>query len=368
MRKVVLRAAVAGIAVAALAASLTGPATAANNPTPAQIAAGYMKLPTKITQKVPLKAKPPKGVKVAYMLQGIPTQIAVAKYVKEAAEAVGWNYLEVPWVTTDPARVNSSLQTAMQQGAQIIIAPGVSTSLVSETVRNQLAEARIPVILGQACETSALKAPFVAGFAWCANEAPLAKSLAAWVTTDSKGSGKVLLESIPSLSLLDMFQKLFRAELAKQCPGCSVTVQQITFPQFIGGQVPGIMVSALRRDPSLEYLFFDSGQLSTGILPALDAAGLLSKVKVGGRSADAPSQQALRDKQEVVWTIQSFATTGYAAMDAALRIITKSSGINGNHALPVQLLTTVNINSVPNPYEPVPVAAFAQYKKLWRVG
>lgn len=367
MRKVV-RVLVAGGAALAVAASFVGSASAANNPSPAKIAAGYMKAPTKINQRVPLKTKPPTGIKVAYMEQGIPTQVMVGKYLAQAAQTVGWSVFEVPWNTADPAKVNSALQSAAQQGAQVIVAPGILPSVVSATVKNQLAAAKIPVILGQFCSTDPVTAPFVAGFGLCANEAPLARALAAWVTTDSKGKGNILFSDTQGVPLLVPFKQRFAAELRSMCPGCSLSYQPITIAQFVGGQIPGIMVSALRRDPSIQYMFFDTGQLSKGILPALDAAGLLSSVKVGGRSASPAELQGLKDKQMVVWTMQSFGLYGYAALDAALRVVTKSSGITGNAVLPMQLLTTVNINSAPDPYEVVPANALAMYKKLWRVG
>ncbi len=365
--RTVLRAVLAGGAAIALTASLVGPASAANNPSPAQVAAGYMKEPTRINQKVPLRVKPPRGIKLAYMQQGIPTQVMVGKYLAQAATTVGWSVFEVPWNTSDPAKINSGLQNAVQQGAQIIVAPGILPSMVSATVKNQLADAKIPVILGQICSTDPIPAPFIAGFGLCANEAPLARSLAAWVAADSKGSGRVLFSDTQGVPLLVPFKQRFAAELRSMCPGCSVTYQPITIAQFVGGQIPGIMVSALRRDPSVDYMFFDTGQLSKGILPALDSAGLLSKVKVGGRSASAAELQGLRDKQMVVWTMQSFGVYGFAALDAALRVVTKSSGITGNAVLPVQLLTTVNVDSAPDPYEVVPANALAMYKKLWRV-
>jgi ribose transport system substrate-binding protein len=366
MRKAV-RAVVAGGAALALAVTFTGSAIAANAPTPAQVAAGYMKAPIKINQKVPLKTKPPTGIKVAYMEQGIPTQVMVGKYLAQAATDIGWSVFEVPWNTADPTKINSGLQTAMQQGAQVIVAPGILPSVVSETVKNQLAAAKIPVILGQTCLTGPVTAPFVAGFGLCANEAPIARALAAWVTADSGGKGKILFADTQGVPLLVPFKQRFAAELASMCPGCTLTYQAQTLAQYATGQIPGIMVSALRRDPSIQYLFFDTGQLSTGILRALDAAGLLSTIKVGGRSASADQLQALRDKQEVVWTIQAFGVYGYAALDAALRVVTGSSGITGDAVIPVQLLTTVNIGTAPDPYEVVPADALAQYKKLWRV-
>lgn len=366
MRKAV-RTLVAAGAAATLAITVGGSALAANNPPPVKIAAGYMKAPVKINQKVPLKTKPPTGIKLVYMQQGIPSQVTVGKYLAQAAAAVGWTYSEVTWNSASPASVSAGLQTAAQQGAQVIVAPGILQSSVSQTVKNQLAAAKIPVILGQFCSNEPVVAPFVAGYALCANEAPLARSLAAWVAADSGGKGKVLFSDTQGVPLLVPFKQRFAAELANLCPACTVSYQPVTIAQAGAGQIPSVMVSAVRRDPSIQYMFFDVGQFSRGILPALDAAGLLSTIKVGGRGATSAELQALRDKQEVVWTAQGFGVAGYAALDAALRVVTKSSGITGNAVMPMQLVTTVNVGSVPDPYEVVPADALTQYKKLWRV-
>lgn len=362
------RVAVALVAAGALALTAGGTALAKTAPTPLQVAQGYMKFPAKITQKIPLKVKPPRGIKVTFMQAGVPQQIQQFDVLTEAVKSLGWTANQIPFAGSDGASITSAFTTALAQGTDVIIAPGITTALVSDSLRQRLLAAKVPVIVAQACPSEPLKPPLFPGALMCgAGEAPGAKALANWLAADSGGKGHVLLEYMPQFPLYAAFHDLLISELKKACPGCTVDTQEVTLAQYSSNQLSSILVNRLRKDPSITYLFYDNGSWTRGILPALDAAGLLGKIKIGGRSIDPTSQAALKANQMVAWTALPQGTMLLGSLDSALRVLTKSSGITLNAVVPTQLITNVNVNTIPDPYLYAPANSLAQYKKLWKV-
>ena len=76
--------------------------------------------------------------------------------------------------------------------------------------------------------------------------------------------------------------------------------------------------------------------------------------------------QELKNRRNVVWSANAYPIYGMAGVDSLLRVMTKSSGITKNSAMPFQLVTSVNAGTVTLPYVE-PSTALAQYKKLWKV-
>jgi ribose transport system substrate-binding protein len=363
------RVAVALLTAGALAVGVTGTAVAAKKPTPLQVASGYMKFPTKITQKLPLKTKAPSGLKIACLTNGASAINTVCQGVSEAAAATGNTSFNVVAANISiAAQIETAMNSALQQGATAIIAPTVEPNTFSAAMRQRFIDGNIPVVVGQTCVTYPIEPPFYAGALMCENEAAVGKSLAAWTAADSNSSNAhVLWENVSGFPVQLITLAEFKKALAAWCSSCTVDVLQITIAQYAGNQVPSMVVNRLRANPSLQYVFFDNGLFFKGLPAALDAAGLLGKVKVGGKSMDPIGQQALKDGQAAVWTAQAEGTKGDAYIDSLFRVLTKSPGTNLNFIQPLQLVTTVNVRSLPDPYIYAPTDSLAQFKKLWKV-
>jgi hypothetical protein len=127
------------------------------------------------------------------------------------------------------------------------------------------------------------------------------------------------------------------------------------------------VVSAVTRDPATNWLIFDLGDLETGVNAALSAAGLHG-LHIGGLTADIPNIQALKNKTQDVWTAYSLPIVAYRQVDSFARKFEGAPTLNS--ALPTQLLTQDNVNSmVADPsLNYVGVANYrAQFKQLWHV-
>ncbi len=360
---------VAAAAVSISLVSVAGVAGAAPAPDPvkqALIAAqAKMTAPTKIYQTIPLKTPAPKGKSVIFLNNGNASTVLIAAGVQEAAQALGWSYESIAYNSANPATLQQAMMNALQKNPAGVALAGEDPGKWGDAVTAAYAAAKVPIIAGSTCPVNQVGSIF-AGGSTCANNGPIGKALADWFIADSGGKGSILLQNMPIYNVYIVWRDAFLAEVKAKCPGCTVKVQETTLGQFAAGQIPSALVSTLRANPEITYLFFDNSAWSRGILPALDAAGLLSKVKVGGQAIDDNTLANLKNKQNVVWSANSFKVYGYADMDSLLRVLTKSTGITKNSAIPFQLVTTVNAGSVELPYV-APETALAQYKKLWKV-
>ena len=360
--------ALVAVGAVGLAAASPGAAATKPKPTPLQIATGYMKAPTTINQKIPLKTKPPRGKKVIFMQSGLPQQKVLAQYMGEALTLAGWTWSEIAWTSSTAASVTQNLANALLQDPDYVIAPAADPRIIPDSLKQQYLAAGVPIISGQFCSPGYKWAPPVySGFDMCEGKVPEALALANWIAADSKGAGKVLIANVQPFEVLQFWADQLATQLKKACSACESKIVPVTYAQFLSGQAPSVVVNALRANPGYRYVMFDYGTFSRGILPALDAAGLLGKVSIGGRVMDPGNYQALKDQQQDVWTATPIGTQGYAIADIVFRMATKSPGAILDAADRIQLVTNVNVNTIPNPYNVVPANSLAQFKKLWKL-
>ena len=330
------------------------------------IAQSYMPSPTKINQTIPLRVAPPIGKTVIFANSNNANGVLIAQGMQQAATAIGWTYDQVIYDPANPASLQAALLTALQKKPAAVVTSGANTASISTSVIQQFALAQIPIVMGAVCPITAIP-PIFAGGNQCASEIPQGRALANWFIADSKGTGKVLLQSMPVYPVLVTFKNEFMAEVKLRCPGCTVEVLETTPAQLSSNQIPSVLVNKLRSDSSIGYLFFDNGAWAKGIVPALNAAGLGGgRIKVGGRALDAEALGALKSGQEYAWTAIPYVPLGMAYLDSVLRIVTKSTGITKNAVSPTQLVTSVNAGPITMPYM-APANALELYKKLWRV-
>ncbi len=327
-------------------------------------AAAYQRPPTKIGQTIPLRIPAPKNKSVVYFLNGTPAAQLINDGVKKAAESGGWKFTSMNYKSENPATLQAAMMTALQQNPTGVIVSGETADTWGASVTAAYANAKIPIIAGSTCPVKQV-GPIFPGAATCLNPSETGRLLADWFIADSNGRGNALLQSMPAFDVFVVLREAFKAELAAKCPLCKLTVQEVTLAQLGAGQIPSALVNTLRTNPDIGYLFFDLADWSTGITPALAAAGLTNRVKVGGVGLNEAALDGLKSGAQVVWTATSFTNYGYANFDSLLRVITGSSGISKNGSMPLQLFTQANANTASLPYMQ-PSNSLALYRKLWR--
>jgi len=324
----------------------------------------FLNAPTSINVSTPLKSKPEAGKLLIGMNSGLGSAKVLAQYWAQAAADAGWKYKDLISGTT-PSAQQAAFNSAIQQNPDGILTSGIPESTIASGLA--LAKQKGIWVNTSASTDQPSGAMFDTSIANPAQLHEWGKMVAAYVVTQSNGKADIQTFSLPVFPILYEFDKAFKAAIAQWCPDCKVTEH----PQQgsdIGTKTPQSVVSAVTRDPSTSWLIFDLGDLETGVDAALAAAGLHG-LHIGGLTADIPNIQALKNKTQDVWTAYTLPIVAYRQVDSFARKFENMATVNA--ALPTQLLTQDNVNSmVADPaLNYVGVGDYrTQFKKLWLVG
>lgn len=327
---------------------------------------GLMKKPTTIPSLPPLPAAPPTGKTIVYLNQpNVPIVVTEGQGLKEAAEAVGWNYVSIDYDSSNPSSLQQALTSALTKHPAAVGLVGSSPSLYGASVIDAYKSAKTPIIASAVNPVTPGANGTVLGTLDNADlNAKLGGINAKWVISDSNGSGKVLLLHVTGFEPLDAFVKEFDTTM-KTCGGCEVTEADATLADVGAGKVSSIVASKLRQNPDIHYVVYDEGDWAGGINSALSAAGV-TNVKIAGEDPGTVQLGALAAKQQNAWAAHSAKLSGYFIMDQALRSVTGAKPQPNQGDVPIQVLTPDNIEGRTDFEDPTD--ALSQFKKLWKVG
>jgi len=321
--------------------------------------------PTSIAIDKPLSKKPPSGKEIIFLRCSQPVCAGFQEGLKPAADALGWTVKNQPFTPT-PEGIQSALSTAIKAKPDGIFFTGIDRSVV----KGVLADAEknnVAIVSGY--EPAAPAGPVIANIADGTRVQSSPRTAAAWITAESGGKGNVAVFSINTYPILVTTTNALTKELDRLCPDCKVKVlnQKVT---DVGTKIPAAVVSAVQRDPNIEYLSFAFGDMSIGVPAALKAAGLQDKVKIIGFGAASPANLANVAKGlETAQTGVGIPYGGWRALDAFARhFVGDDPSISTNSENPGQLFTKSNVDtsvgwnfSTAKDYQ-------EQFKKLWHVG
>jgi ribose transport system substrate-binding protein len=321
----------------------------------------YQATPTKINITTPLKTAPPAGKNVVVLGTPQPQNVQVQQTIVKLAQMVHWNYSLVSYDPANPASFNGAVDTALAKHADYIVEAGLP---LTESVLQKVKQAGAKFSLASVYPAT-VKPPVIAISDSYAHDAAMGRIIAKYFVADSGGKGNALIEHVPAYPILGAFTDAFTAEVKSSCPGCAVKFVNITLPQLAAGKLASTVVSALRQNPSANYLVFDNGPFADGITSALAAAGL-SKVKIIGEAASPAGLAALRSGAHAAWTGYSAVYEAYLNMDSMLRDAEGMSiPVAQEGVQPTQLLTKANVGSTTE--WNFPTDALQQFAALWKV-
>lgn len=321
----------------------------------------FLAPPSRINITTPLKSSVPAGNKVIFVGTSEPSNVLCQTAVEQAVRAVGWSYSEISYDPANPATLQTAFQSALAKRPDYVVEAGVPTTLIPSSTIQQFKQAGVKLAI-TASYPSTLNSTIIAGTDGYANDYLMGQELAYYFVAKSGGQGDALIEHVPAYSILDAFTGAFTSTVKSLCPGCKYQFVNVTLPQLAAGQTTSLVVSALRRNPSANYLVFDDGDFADGITSALSAAGL-SSVKVIGQAADTQGLAGLRAGTEAAWTGYSPTYEGYETVDAIIRNAEGMPNDPNEAVQPTQLLTPSTVGSATA--WNLPSDALAQFLKLW---
>lgn len=345
--------------------SSTPAAGGSSAPTDAGLAAAQAataaneKLPTVIPASVPLKTTPAKGKTFVWLQCETPECAEATASFKQAIAAVGWNLKTVSFVSTDPSTLLSGLQQALQYHPVAVSFVGLPYAVWKSAVP-EYKSAGVPIITwstGPQPVNSTLPTQVAE------NQAETGKMLADWFISDSKGTGKAMFVGVPTFPTLAAAETGFKNEVAANCSGCSVKYEDLSYPTIAAGKGVSSVVSAIARDPGVQYVINSEGALFTPLSAALSSAGVTG-IKIAGASIESADRQLINSGKEAAGIPQQVNYAAWAMVDAALRVSEHMPATSENFQWTV--ITTAQKLPVADTWD-YPSDWQNQYKQLWKV-
>jgi ribose transport system substrate-binding protein len=256
------------------------------------------------------------------------------------------------------------MQQAVDAGADYIAVSGQTTDILGPALEAAKA-AGIPVIdLYSTDEVGGDENGIYANIGGPANSEASYPLLADLVIADSGAQGQVLVVSIPDFAILQVATNAINGQFESQCPDCTVVALDLSVNDLVGGTVGSQVVSAIQSNPDIGYVYVTFGDLATGLPAQLDSADM-GDVKVLGHVPNLEQIQSLVDGTSFAWIPLPRPESGWAAVDAMVRLAAGQDVDQEAHAvLPIEIWTADN---VPNPaveYEG-PAGYQDQFTALW---
>jgi ribose transport system substrate-binding protein len=368
-----------GVGLAALAACSSSPAPTSST------TSGFDVTPFKAAVDQFLKGSPssfegpssspgaPSNVKIWIMpcsasLSGCETP---AQYAKQAATALGWHVTMFDGQGS-PRTENAGLLDAVAAGAQVIVTVSVSPDLVQQGLK-AATQAHIPVVsvsngTGSPNPPPASQPPYHYAVDVSVNYLAIGKAMADAVIADSGGKADVLVMGDKEFPSVNLTQQAILSELAK-CTTCKVNPVVYFTSDSVATSLGQQTVGYLQSHPDVDYVISPYDPAAAVQVPAIQAAGLASKVKLVSVVA-APENLAFIAQGRVQFadTAEGNNYLGYAAIDQAIRLLKSQPPYvpNGENT-PLALLERGNLP--PTGQQWSPEFNFEQsYMNIWKKG
>jgi hypothetical protein len=323
-------------------------------------------MPTSIPETQTLPSAPPKG-KTVLFLQCEEVQCGYeGDGLKAAAAAIGWTVKVLNFQAANPATLVSALQSGLQYHPVAAFFSGVPQEAWQSEQKPYAAAGAFIVDNYLAATPSG--AGVMAGRGYASENEDMGKVLADQQIANSGGAPAAsLIVSVPTYTVFDPMVTAYKAEIAKDCPSCSVTEDDFTLPQMLGGQLVPAVVSAAKRISNLKYIVSVNGAFTDTLPEALKAAGLSGKYQVISGQGVSTDQQNVLQGSQLATVSGPFILGGWQDMDMAIRAVMHLPPSPGDTVVPWVLLNKSNIGTPSDSYD-VPTDYPSLFEKLWHVG
>ena len=362
----------AACSTASTSSSQTAAAAASGTATAASAAlAQYTATPTELPVTAPLSKKPPTGVKVAFLQNGQTPGEQFSAALQGAVKVLGWTEQDVNFDPSNPASIGSAFLTAVNAKVNVIVVQGLDSALYAKFVPSALA--KHIVVIDTVSSGGTIPGVTYVDRSDSAGQ-PVATIAVAAIMADAKARHVtphiLTVSSVLFTSLLTPMIGDIAADVkSANCGACSTGVFDLSAQATISNAVTAPVVSYLQTHPDINYLFTPNGSLSTGLLSAIQQAGMGTSIRLVG-ATPLPAQIAelkTGNPQVLGWIANSIVVVAWMSMDAAARVLVGDSAVMYAHvAAPTWLLTKDSGSAlVPDPVAPTDYVS--KFMALWNV-
>jgi ribose transport system substrate-binding protein len=257
-------------------------------------------IPTDIPDFGALAKAPPKGLKVAFLNCNQPACANIATGMASAAKVQGWDMTTLTYNSATPGQ---AVQNALDAGDKYIVMSAVAMSTITPQVQEAKAKG-VPlfVVASNPADLPQGSGNGLYGVVEGGDFAQLEGTMIAdYVIADSDGKANmvdVVDPLFPTLAATDAAEK---AEIQKNCPGCTFDSLSVSADQIGAGKVPSLLVSYLQSHPGTDYAGLVISDFFPGIPSALQTAGLNKKVKIVGVTAGQDEITSVAQGTSAAW-------------------------------------------------------------------
>ena len=263
--------------------------------------------------------------------------------LQEALGKVGVK-LQVCNGNATPTGISACLSQATKAKAGAIITDAIPYVIAANAFA-AAEQAGIPVLNTNQIEDSAHPAAEKLGYIYAAGTEQMV-AVADWIINDSNGKATVVINQSTDGPAPVAFVKAAQAEFTKECPGCTVKINEVSSANF--NLIASSTSSALLKAPNVGYVVSEFDQYLQPTLGGTQQAGKISNVKGVSGAAQLSGLQMLSKKNFLYASVgQASAYQGWADADAVLRMMTGTGGADlPEYTIPIRLFTRNNIGDV----------------------
>jgi ribose transport system substrate-binding protein len=324
----------------------------------------YLTPPTQIPLTQPLKSTPVKGKTIVFLQCELAQCKGIGLGVQQAAGVVGWTFKTIPYQSTNPSTLIRAMDQALQYHPAAVAVTSPPYALWSQEVA-KYKQANVPLIPSFTGDVP-INDTVIANPASTQYAQLNGQILANWFIADSSAKGNVLSASVNDFPYLAGTSNKFNSTVKSECPSCKLTTLNVSIPDVGSGAINNIIVSTLRKNPSINYVVPVDAVFAEALPPALQAAGLSGKVKVAGCCGDTTTEAGLNTGQFAAITGVNGFYAGFITVDAALRHAEGSPIPSNEGILPVGLLVKGTTVKPADSFQ-YPLDFIQQFKTLWHI-
>jgi ABC-type sugar transport system substrate-binding protein len=261
------------------------------------------------------------------------------------AQLLGWTVIREP-VGTGPEDPQRAFDAALDRNPDAVLVSGNPSSTFREQLDRANAEG-VPVLFSDNGEDVGVNGTTYTIGLDDFNQTGLWGRMNALYAA-SQGAKSVLVVDLSIYPILHAWAQGVSDTMADVAPDTEVTVIDPQVSDLAAGNIPGLIVSEIQRNPDIDWVLLSLGDMTTGLDAALRAASLTG-INVGGESASVANVEGLRDGSEAAWTGFAAEIHGMYRIDALARIFAGEdpTGIQEYSNLPTQLMTPDNVDDAP---------------------
>jgi ribose transport system substrate-binding protein len=325
----------------------------------------WSQTPDSIGIKKPLAQAPAEGKTISHIRCPIEGCEAIFTGLDEAAQVLGWQ-VEPFNMDNTPEGVNQAFQAALERKPDGIVISGIPAQVYEQHLNEAKAQG-IPVVsLSVVDEATGMDGNgIIATINQAEQTERFGELVGNWIVADDNGEGKdVAIFTVANFPTLKPFAETVDRVVKELCSECGTQIVNVQVTD-VGRRMPSQVVSTIQQNPDIKYVAMAFGQMSTGVRPALNAAGY-DDIKLVGEGSYAANLEALRSEDEQMWAGLTSTLQGWYATDAFARFFNdESTKPTDEVIMPTQILTKENVGS--DKWFLGPKDSQEQFKDLWKI-